>query len=285
MLRLFSLILVLIQSFAFSAGVQAQPLVVASVKPLQLIAAAVTDGVSVPGLVIGPGQDPHHLSLRPSERRALAEAGISLWVGPVLEEPLADTLDVTSPQVITAYALLEAAGLTLPERMDPHIWLSTQNARLIAQVLTRRLQALDTLNQARYANNLNRFLLALDELDAGITALLAPLSTRDFAVYHNAFRYFERQFGLQHIASFTENEELQPGVRRILQIRERLDEAEVNCLLIQPQNNPQQLSQLLGRDMRMVSVDVLAQDYVPSASAYSDFMRDLSGSIAGCLRG
>jgi zinc transport system substrate-binding protein len=283
LLRLFCLFFVLSQPFAFIVEVKAQPQLVASVKPLQLIAAAITDGVSIPGLVIGTGQDPHHPSLRPSERRALAEADLTLWVGPILELPLEDTLDISSAQVITAYALLEAAGLTITNSLDPHVWLSTQNARLIAQVVTRRLQAMDSMNQARYANNLNRFLLALDELDAEITTMFSGLSIKDFAVYHNAFQYFERQFGLQHVASFTENEELQPGVRRVLQIRESLEAAQVNCLLIQPQNNPQQLTQMLGRPMHMVSVDVLGFDYPLNASAYIDFMRDLSNNIAGCL--
>lgn len=284
MLRLFCLLFVFSQPIAFIVEAKAQPQLVASVKPLQLIAAAITDGVSTPGLVIGPGQDPHHPSLRPSERRVLAEADLTLWVGSILELPLEDTLDISSAQVITAYALLEAGGLTITNSQDPHVWLSTQNARLIAQVVTRRLQALDSMNQARYANNLNRFLLALDELDAEITTLFSGLSTKDFAVYHNAFQYFERQFGLQHVASFTENEELQPGVRRILEIRESLEAAQVNCLLIQPQNNPQQLAQMLGRPMHMVSVDVLGFDYPLSASAYLTFMHDLSGAIAGCLR-
>ncbi len=281
--RIISLLLLLSQLFCWAFPAAAQVQVVSSIKPLQLIAAAVTEGISLPALVIGPGQDPHHLSLRPSERRLLATADVLLWVGPALEQELADIIEDSDAEVISSFALIQAAGRDTGENIDPHIWLSTQHARLIAQVLARRLQALDALNRAAYANNLNRFLLAMDELDGQIRETLEGLQERPFAVYHNAFWYFEQQFGLSHLASVTENEELQPGVRKILQVREALEETGANCLLIQPQHKPQELAQLLGRSMYMASIDVLAHDYPLSSTAYTDFMRDLSQALAGCL--
>jgi len=281
--RIITLLLFLGQlcCWAFPAAAQVQ--VVSSIKPLQLIAAAVTEGISSPALVIGPGQDPHHLSLRPSERRTLATADVLLWVGPLLEQELSDIIESSDAEVISSFALLQAAGRDMGENIDPHIWLSTQHARLIAQVLARRLQAVDAPNRAAYANNLNRFLLAMDELDGQISEKLEGLQESPFAVYHNAFWYFEQQFGLSHLVSVTDNEELQPGVRKILQIRQALEEAGANCLLIQPQHKPQELGQLLGRSMYMTSIDVLGYDYPVSSRAYADFMRDLSEALAGCL--
>src|SRR6187551_3528168 len=70
----------------------AAPQVATSIKPLQLIAAAITEGVSEPQLILGNNQDPHHASLRPSDRKVLAEAEVILWVGPILELPLVETI-------------------------------------------------------------------------------------------------------------------------------------------------------------------------------------------------
>jgi zinc transport system substrate-binding protein len=277
--------LLLCQLFCWTLPVAAQVQVVSSIKPLQLIAAAVTEDISLPELVIGPGQDPHHLSLRPSERRILAAADVLLWVGPALEQELVDIIEELNVETISSFALLQTAGRDIGESIDPHMWLSTQHVRLIAQVLARRLQTLDESNRAAYANNLNRFLLSMDELDGQIEETLEGLQQRPFAVYHNAFWYFEQQFGLSHLASVTENEELQPGVRKIIQTRKTLEEARVNCLLIQPQHNSQKLRQLLGRSMHITSIDVLGHDYPLSSTAYADFMRDLSKAIAGCLSG
>ena len=257
----------------------------ASIKPLQLIAAAITaDVASAPGLIIGPAQDPHHPFLRPSERNTLAEADILLWVGPQLEAALTESIESTSAAAINAYALSEENGLTFEELVDPHVWLSTENARLIAESLTRKLSERDTNNRQLYENNRDEFLNSLDSLDTEINSSLSGLRQNPFAVYHNAFRYYERQYGLKHIASYTENEELQPGIRKVLEVRESLAANDVNCLLLEPANNPEEIAQLTGREMNLVSIDILGFDYAVNKTAYFDFMRGITESIKECLQ-
>lgn len=258
----------------------------ASIKPLQLIAAAITAGTTVnePGLIIGPAQDPHHPFLRPSERTTLAEADILLWVGPQLEEALAELIEPAAASVINSYALIQESGLTVSGVIDPHVWLSTQNARLIAEALTRELAEIDSGNRQLYENNRNAFFNSLDNLDAEINTALTDLREIPFAVYHNAFRYYQQQYGLNHIASFTENEELQPGIRKVLEVREQLAANNVDCLLLEPSNNPEEISQLTGRDMKLVSIDILGFEYAANKSGYHDFMSGITQSIKTCLQ-
>ena len=258
----------------------------ASIKPLQLIAAAITADavINEPGLIIGPAQDPHHPFLRPSERTTLADAEILLWVGPQLEEALSESIATAAASVINTYALIQENGLRVSGAIDPHIWLSTQNARLIAAALTRELAEKDSGNRQLYENNRNDFFNSLDSLDAEIFATLEGLQEMPFAVYHNAFRYYEKQYGLTHIASYTENEELQPGIRKVLEVREQLADNNVNCLLLEPSNNPEEISQLTGRDMKLVSIDILGFDYAANKTGYRDFMRGITQAIKTCLQ-
>ncbi len=283
LLRLFTASLILILYTALSCSVFAQPQVAASIKPLQMIAAAITAGVSEPTLIIGAGQDPHHPALKPSERQKLADADLVLWIGPSLESAFTQLLDRNSAAVITAYDLITDAGLAVTDSNDPHLWLSTENGRAIAQALTAKLVTIDALNQEAYEKNLVDFFAALDLLDKDIQNLLSSLENKAFAVYHNAFTYYEKQFALQHVASFTDNEEVQPGIRKIMQIREILSASEVSCLLLEPANNAEEIAQLTGREMNMVTIDVLGFAYPLTKTAYTDFMLDMSESIKRCI--
>lgn len=283
MLRLFTLSLFLMLQTLASCVVYAQPQVSASIKPLQMIALAITEGVSEPTLIIGAGQGPHHPALKPSERQKLADADLVLWVGPSLETAFTQLLDRNSSAVITAYDLIVEAGLATTDSNDAHIWLSTENSRVIAQALTAKLVELDALNQEVYEKNLADFFVALDLLDNDIENLLSDLSNNFFAVYHNAFTYYENQFALQHVASFTDNEEVQPGIRKIMEIREILSAFEVSCLLLEPANNADEIRQLTGREMNMVTIDVLGAAYPLTKIAYTDFMRDMSELIKRCI--
>src|SRR5690625_690567 len=101
------MVLISVLSLAYSTTALAQARVVTSIKPLQMIASAVTDGVSEPALLIPPHQSYHHFVLRPSTVRAVRGADLLVWVGPQLETYLADTVarSPSSARVLEVLAL------------------------------------------------------------------------------------------------------------------------------------------------------------------------------------
>ncbi|WMC09972.1 zinc ABC transporter substrate-binding protein ZnuA [Oceanimonas pelagia] len=59
--------------------------VLTTVKPLQLIANAITRGGEPAGLLLKPGTSPHDYALKPSDLRRIQQADLVIWVGPDLE--------------------------------------------------------------------------------------------------------------------------------------------------------------------------------------------------------
>ena len=59
--------------------------VLTSIKPLQLIAAAVQDDLGKPEVLLPPGASPHHYALRPSDVRNVRDAELLYWIGADLE--------------------------------------------------------------------------------------------------------------------------------------------------------------------------------------------------------
>lgn len=262
----------------------AAPQVVASIKPLQLIAAAITEGVSTPALAVGAGQDPHHMSLRPSERRALQQAALVLWVGPMLELPLVDVIAGLDAVVITAQQLPAMHIVATNDDSDPHLWLDSGNARRIANALATALQQLDAANAAQYSANAARFALALDTLDAEIDQALQPLRAAPWAVSHHAFRYFAQQRGLPEPLALTDSSNNTPGVRSVVTMREQLAAQHIGCLLTEPTENHQQLDALLdGSTVNIVSADVLGTTLEPAADAYGNLLLQLTQALQRCI--
>ncbi len=264
----------------------AAPQVVASIKPLQLIAAAITDGVSTPALAVGGGQDPHHMSLRPSERRDLQQAALVLWVGPMLELPLVDVVEDLDAIVITAQQLPAMHVVVVDDGNDPHLWLDSQNARRIAAALATGLQQLDAFNAAQYSANATRFAQSLDALDVEISKALQPLQATPWAVSHHAFRYFAQQHALQEPLALTDSSNNAPGVRSVVKMREQLAAQHISCLLTEPTENHQQIDALLsGSSINIVSADVLGTTLEPAADAYGNLLRQLTEALQRCMGG
>ena len=73
--------------------------VMASIKPLQLIAASLLQDSAEVDLLISADNSPHHYNMKPSDVRRMQEVDLIVWVGPDLErflmKPLRRTEDIT----------------------------------------------------------------------------------------------------------------------------------------------------------------------------------------------
>jgi zinc transport system substrate-binding protein len=114
--RLYSLPL-LAALLAGAASVQAEVRVLTSIKPLQLIAAAVQDGVGTPDVLLPASASAHHYSLRPSDVRRIREAELFYWIGPDLESFLPRPL---SAREGTTVAVQDLPKLSLRRFGDAH---------------------------------------------------------------------------------------------------------------------------------------------------------------------
>ena len=173
MSRLFAIFIALSASLLVISPAHAEVRVLTSIKPLQLIAAAVQDGVGTPEVLLPPGASPHNYALRPSDVRRVREVDLFYWIGPDLESFLPRVLQGRTLPVVTVQSLPElrlrhfAADSQSHEAADPaehdhdhspgsldaHLWLSSVNARVIAARMATDLSAADPANAARYKSN------------------------------------------------------------------------------------------------------------------------------------
>ncbi|WP_031297873.1 zinc ABC transporter substrate-binding protein [Stutzerimonas chloritidismutans] len=114
--RLFSLPL-LAALVAGAASAHAEVRVLTSIKPLQLIAAAVQDGVGEPDVLLPASASAHHYSLRPSDVRRIRDAQLFYWIGPDLESFLPRALSAREGATV---AVQDLPKLTLRRFGDAH---------------------------------------------------------------------------------------------------------------------------------------------------------------------
>jgi len=283
------------------APAQADVRLLTSVKPLQLIAAAVQDGAGAPTVLLPPGASPHHYALRPSDVRALREATLFYWVGPDLEAFLPKVLEGRSQpslavQELPGLQLRHFAGTTAatedehdhahrPGSLDAHLWLLPANARLIAARMAADLAAADPDNAARYQANLGAFETRLDDLDRRLKARLERLAGKPYFVFHEAYDYFEAAYGLEHAGVFSVSPDVPPGARQVAGMRQRLQDAGPTCVFSEPPLQPR-LAQTLsaGLPVRLAELDPLGGAVPVGPQGYEQLLERLGEELAGCLQ-
>ncbi|WP_207259972.1 zinc ABC transporter substrate-binding protein ZnuA [Pseudomonas sp. GW101-3H06] len=303
MSRLFSIFVAFVASFLLIGPAQAEVKVLTSIKPLQLIAAAVQDGVAIPEVLLPPGASPHNYALRPSDVRKVQSVDLLYWIGPDMEGFLPRVLNGRS---LPSVAVQDLPGLKLrhfdednhshaeeadehdhdhrPGSLDAHLWLSPINARVIAAKMAADLSAADPDNAVRYASNLKAFDERLDALDLRLKKRLAAVEGKPYFVFHEAFDYFEDAYGLKHAGVFSVAAEVQPGAQHVAAMRERLQEVGKTCVFSEPPLRPRLAETLVaGLPVKLAELDALGGYTPATAQGYEQVLEKLGNDLAGCL--
>ncbi|RON59976.1 zinc ABC transporter substrate-binding protein [Pseudomonas fluorescens] len=303
MSRLFSVFVAFVASFLLIGSAQAEVKVLTSIKPLQLIAAAVQDGVAIPEVLLPPGASPHNYALRPSDVRKVQAVDLLYWIGPDMEGFLPRVLN---GRTLPSVAVQDLPGLKLrhfaedshshaeeaddhdhdhrPGTLDAHLWLSPVNARVIADKMAADLSAADPANAERYQSNARAFDERLDALDLHLKKRLAIVEGKPYFVFHEAFDYFEEAYGLKHTGVFSVAAEVQPGAQHVAAMRKRLQEVGKTCVFSEPPLRPRLAETLVaGLPVKLAELDALGGYTPATAQGYEQVLEKLGNDLAGCL--
>lgn len=263
----------------------AQVSIATTVRPLQLIAESIVGESGTVTSIVGRQDSPHQFVLTPSDRLAIASADLLIWIGPELEVYLADFLndESRSGSIIT---VLENPALTIHkinDKIDAHFWLNSDNGIALAKEIKDRLIEIDQAQAAQYQSRFESFVAEIETTNRDLTERFST-SHNNYLVYHNAYQYFERQFGLQHSVALLADPETQPGIQHILRTRELVENSMPNCLLVEPESSMELVATLTdGMDIRTVSVDHLGYDVLPSDNPYRQLLLQVAESFESCI--
>jgi zinc transport system substrate-binding protein len=167
---------------------------------------------------------------------------------------------------------------------DPHAWLSPDNAAVWLTTIAARLSQADPDNAGAYYANATEARAELETLSDEIDALLDPVRDGRFIVFHDAYQYFEDAFELPAAGAISLSDATGPSPARIAEIRTRVAEQGVTCVLAEPQFDPDIVRSVMeGTEAGTGVLDPLGSDLAPGPDLYPQMLRNLAGELAGCL--
>lgn len=88
-----------------------------------------------------------------------------------------------------------------PGGVEPHVWSSAVNARILADNTLKALCSLDKENETYYRARYDSLRQRIERTDSLLRKTLsAPNADRAFIIYHPALSYFARDYGLKQIS-------------------------------------------------------------------------------------
>lgn len=283
------------------------PKVVVSIKPLHSLVAGVMQGVGEPLLLVKKGS-PHGYVLRPSEAQALANAQLVVWVGheleSFLEKPLS-TLGYRAQQLelseqLNEYLLPKRQGgiwekpehqhhgeeklsgndSQLQKNADLHLWLDPVLAKQIVTLTSDALTEIDPAHRSLYQANTIAMIEKLDQLNQSLKMQFEPVKEIPYIVFHAAYQYFEKAYGLNAVGSITIDPERRPGAKRMLEIRQKIKQLNARCVFSEPQFESRLVATVIeGTGAKTGILDPLGADLPAGPEAYFQLMTRLADNL------
>lgn len=282
--------------------------IVATSKPAHALVAMVVGATGSPRVLIDGAASPHTYQMRPSDAKAVASAAVLVRISEGLE-PFSGRLAKSLPKGARMITLAAAPGLkSLPRRTgatfeksktdhghghghnhaaetdDPHIWLDPDNAKVLLGYLASELGKVSAANAATYKANAEAAAARMDALSAELTKALAPVADKPFVVFHDSLQYMERRFGLTAAGSVVMSPEVQPGAKRLTELRNKITRLGAVCVFAEPQFEPKLVGTVTqGTKARSGSLDPEGTQLKPGAGFYEELMRKLAADLKACL--
>ena len=170
------------------------------------------------------------------------------------------------------------------EGADPHAWLDPMNAKIWVEAIAQKLSEKDPANAATYKKNAQVAKAKLDELINSTQATISALNQPKFIVFHDAYQYFEKRFGISAAGSISLGDAQDPSPARIREIQTTVKKLGVTCAYTEPQYNPGLVRNVFeGSTVSTIGVmDPLGSAIAPGSQHYDILITNMAKSLSEC---
>lgn len=240
-----------------------KPTVTVSIEPQRwLLEQIVGDDITI-NTLLANGGNPESYEPTFANLAELENSACYMTVGHLpFETALVDRIKSNNPNltiVNTADSIELIVDNTHDHGIDPHIWSSAQNARIIARTMLNAVEQIDTANAATYRCNYTKLIAAIDSIDSVCAAILASESGKTFMVMHPSLSYFARDYGLHQISIGSEGKEYSIGDTRAL--LDDIKHHNTEVFLVDKDFNTSNAEVLSGNGIRIVTINPLNYEW------------------------
>lgn len=252
-----------------------------SIVPLAYFAERIGgDWVNI-NTMVGPGEEPHTYEPTPEQMKAIANSAIFFSIGVEYEDVWLPRLEETNPEMVIVDTSAGIERIPVPTsiaevgvqpadegddhehegELDPHVWLSPENGKIIAESMLKGLIEIAPEHEADFRSNADALIADIDALDSQIQETLAGDQTRSFIVFHPAWGYFAKQYNLEQIAVQVGGQD--PSASELADLVDIAREQGITVIFVQPSFNSASadaLAQEIGGTV--AAADPLAEDWL-----------------------
>jgi manganese/zinc/iron transport system substrate-binding protein len=210
------------------------------------------DHVTVNGLM-GPGIDPHLYQASAGDVTLMQKADVVVYNGLHLEGKMGEIFESLTDRGSIVIRIED--GLSEDELLswendpsihDPHIWFDVSLWKDAAKTVADKLSEADSAHKEDYLNNLEEYLVELDDLDTYIKDRVSevPKEQRVLVTAHDAFNYFGRAYGFEVKGLQGISTDAEAGTADVSKLADFITERKIKAIFVESSVPPKTIEAL-----------------------------------------
>lgn len=261
--------------------------VTVSILPQAYFIERISGDLIAVNVMVGPGEEAHTYEPKPEQMRALAESQVFFTIGLEYEAVWVPRFLDINPNLNFVDMAKDIERLPLSsdhdhheegeenhddedeEGLDPHVWLSPENGRIIAKNTLEALSDLMPDASDKFQENFDALIADIDSVDTRINDTLKDLEQREFMVFHPAWGYFAEYYNLKQLPVQIGGQD--PSASELASLIEIAQTEKIKVIFIQPSFNTasaEAIAQEIGAEVAVV--DPLAQDWLSNLESAAE---------------
>lgn len=278
----FFLMLLFLVSCNRSQETDDKRIITVSIQPFSYFVESIAGDKFTINVLVPPGASPATYEPTPSAVRDLNDSDLLLlngylgyeqaWMKKIISvNSGVNVLNLSDNQNLIAASRHKHGDHYHLSGVDPHYWLSTLNAAVIADDILESLISIDPVNSSEYRENYNRLMKEILEVEEYISARLSGQEGLSFMIFHPALGYIARDFGLIQIPVEIEGKEPSPSaMKSFIDIGRKND---IKTIFVQREfdiKNARTISEEMGAEI--VIIDPLSSDWSSTLKQIADLL-------------
>ena len=214
---------------------QDKPVITVSIEPLRYFTEQIVGDRFTVVTIVPKGSSPETYEPTAQQMVDLVHSGLFVMVGQLgyertwmkrMESTALHTIVVDSSEGINLIST--GNGIS-----DPHVWMSTANAMVIARNIYQRIVDVDSRDSLYFHQNLEQLMSKIETTDTKIRECFTRDKSVAFLIYHPALTYYARDYHLRQIP--VEEEGHEPSAAQLKQAIKEARQLAVKTMFVQKQ--------------------------------------------------
>ena len=235
---------------------QDKPVITVSIEPLRYFTEQIVGDRFTVVTIVPKGSSPETYEPTAQQMVDLVHSGLFVMVGQLgyertwmkrMESTALHTIVVDSSEGINLIST--GNGIS-----DPHVWMSTANAMVIARNIYQRIVDVDSRDSLYFHQNLEQLMSKIETTDTKIRECFTRDKSVAFLIYHPALTYYARDYHLRQIP--VEEEGHEPSAVQLKQAIKEARRLAVKTMFVQKQfqnRNTQIVTKAVGAKQQEIN--------------------------------